>query len=412
MDYGCIGQRLSHSFSKNIHESIGRYSYELKELELAELPAFIESRQYRGLNVTIPYKQAVIPYLDELSERASRIGAVNIILNRGGRLYGDNTDFGGMLALLGRMGLEVEGKKALVLGTGGTSRTVCAVLESLGAGETVRVSRSADRQDAVTYEQACKLHKDADIIINTTPCGMFPHTHEQPIALECFPNLCGVVDAVYNPLRSRLVLQARERGIPAAGGLYMLVKQAVMAAELFTDLPLTEEQTQGVYNRLLAERQNLVLIGMPGCGKTAVGRLLAQELDRELIDVDELIVAQAGRPISEIFADDGEDRFRQLETEAIADIAGKNGLIIATGGGAVLNEENTVNLSQNGKLILLDRPLELLLPTSDRPLADNEEKMRRLYRERRSLYQKAADQIVKAEDPPETVARSIIRSMV
>ena len=410
MDYGCIGEHLGHSFSRIIHSRIGRYDYELLELAPKDLPSFLEHRDFRGINVTIPYKQAVIPYLHDMSPRARRIGAVNTVINREGRLYGDNTDFGGMQALLRKMGLHVSGGKALVLGSGGTSKTAAAVLESLGAGEIVRVSRSG-KEGAVTYEQARSDHRDARLIVNTTPCGMYPDIFGQPVGLDCFPALQGVADAIYNPLRSRLVLDARQRGLKAEGGLYMLVAQAVLAAELFTDQPLPAGETDRIYRQLLAEKENLVLIGMPGCGKTTVGRLLAGKLGRELVDVDELIVRQAGCSISDIFAAEGEAAFRHLEAEIITGLSGVGGRVIATGGGAVLRRENVVNLSLNGRLIFLDRPPDQLTPTADRPLADAEDKIIRLYRERYLVYRSAADQTVKVEGTPEAVVKTILRSI-
>lgn len=411
MEYGCIGRSLRHSFSPAIHALIGRYDYELREIEPWELADFMAKRDFRGINVTIPYKQAVIPYLDRLSEGARHIGAVNTIVNRDGMLYGDNTDRGGLCALLARLELEVKGKKALILGSGGTSRTAHAVLEQLGAGEIYRVSRSG-RDGAIDYDQARREQGDAELIINATPCGMFPDIDEQPLDLADFSRLAGLADAIYNPLRSRLVLQARSCGARAEGGLYMLVAQAVLAAELFTGLPLPQEDTERIYSQLLAQSENLVLIGMPGSGKTSVGRLLGQELGREFVDVDELIVRQAGCSISQIFADRGEAGFRRLEAEAVAELAKGSGMVIATGGGAVLQGENRRRLRQNGRLILLDRPLAQLLPTADRPLANDTDKMVKLYRERLPLYNSAADLTVKVEGPPQSVARSIIRSLL
>ena len=412
MEYGCIGRSLTHSFSKTIHDMIGCYGYELREIEPDELAAFLAEREFRGVNVTIPYKQEVIPYLDQLSPRAQSIGAVNTIVNRNGLLYGYNTDFGGMQSLLSWMGLDVRGKKALILGSGGTSRTAYAVLESLGADEIFVVSRSAG-ENTVSYERACTEHDNAQIIINTTPCGMFPDTASQPIDLDRFPQLYGVADAIYNPLRTRLVLQAKEHSVKADGGLYMLVAQAVLAAELFTDQPIPALEAGCIYGQLLAREQNLVLIGMPGSGKTTVGRLLAQRLGRELLDTDDLIVRTTGRPISDTIKDDGEDFFRQLEADIIKEAANKTGVVIATGGGAVLRRENILNLRQNGKLIYLDRPVEQLLPTADRPLADDEEKLRKIYYERLPIYREVADEIVEVlSGSPDKTVQSIIRSLV
>lgn len=411
MKYGCIGRRLAHSFSPTVHSLIGRYDYELREIAPEELAAFMTERDFRGVNVTIPYKKEVIPYLHELSPRAKSSGAVNTVINRNGLLYGYNTDFGGMQALLAKMGADVRGKKALILGSGGTSETAFAVLKSGGTGEIYRVSRSG-KDGALTYEQARLRHKDAQIIINTTPCGMFPEADEQPIDLSWFPDLYAVADAIYNPLRTNLVLQAQKMDLPAEGGLYMLVAQAVLAAELFSGQPLPPDETQRIYDGLLSQTRNLVLIGMPGCGKTTVGRLLAKELGRKLLDVDELIVQRAGCSVRRIFESRGEDGFRSLEAEVIAEISQQSGVIIAGGGGSVLREENVRRLARNGKLIFLDRSPDQLLPTQDRPLADSVKKIRTLYRERLPIYMEAADQAVKVDEPPDIVARSIIRSML
>ena len=411
MEYGCIGRNLIHSFSPTIHSMIGRYEYELRELPPDRLAAFMTEGDFRGVNVTIPYKKAAVPYLHELSPRAKSIGAVNTVINRNGLLYGYNTDFGGLQALLAKIGVEIRGKKALVLGSGGTSETALAVLQSGGAGEIYRVSRSG-KDGALTYGQARARHKDAQIIINTTPCGMFPDTDEQPVDLSAFPDLCAVADAIYNPLRTNLVLQAQKMGLPAEGGLYMLVAQAVLAAELFSGQPLPECETQRIYDGLLSQTRNLVLIGMPGSGKTTVGRLLAKELGRELLDVDELIMQKAGRPIRHIFESIGEGGFRRLEAEIIAEVSRQNGVIIASGGGSVLLEDNARRLAQNGRMFFLDRSPDRLQPTEDRPLADSEEKIRKLYRERLPVYVDAADQVIKADGAPESVVRSLIGSML
>lgn len=411
MEYGCIGRCLIHSFSPTIHRMIGRYEYESRELSPEELASFMAERDFHGINVTIPYKKAVIPYLNELSPRAKSIGAVNTVVNRNGLLYGYNTDFGGMQALLSKMGVDIRGQKALILGSGGTSKTALAVLQSSGAGEIFRVSRSG-KDRALTYDQARSLHSDAQIIVNTTPCGMFPDTDKQPIDLTAFPDLRAVVDAIYNPLRTDLILQAQGMGLAAEGGLYMLVAQAVLSAELFTERPLPEGEMQRIYDDLLSRTRNIVLIGMPGCGKTTVGRLLAKELGRNMLDVDELIVQRAGCPIRSIFENSGEENFRRLEAEIIAEISRNSGVIITSGGGSVLHEENVRRLARYGKLFFLDRSPDRLRPTEDRPLADSAEKIRTLYHERLPIYLDAADRVVKADDTPEVVARSVIRSML
>ena len=406
--YGCIGEHLPHSFSREIHGEIGSYAYELKELTPEELPGFMTARGFRGINVTIPYKQAVIPFLDEIDETARAIGAVNTVVNRDGKLYGYNTDLYGLTRLIRRIGLDLSGKKVLVLGTGGTSRTASYAAEKLGARVVYRVSRTS-REGSLSYEDVLLNHTDAEIILNTTPCGMFPKPAEQPLSLESFTRLEGVADAIYNPLRSRLVLDARSRGIPAEGGLYMLVAQAVRASELFLDTSYPEDLTDRIYNRILRRKENLVLIGMPGSGKSAVGRILTETTGKPLADTDLLIVEKAGKPIPEIFRDDGEPAFRDLESGIIRELSLQGGQVISTGGGAVLRPENVTLLRQNGRLFWLDRNPDSLVPTDDRPLADTSEKMKRLYQEREPIYRASADVIIPVFGTPEETASLILQ---
>ena len=406
--YGCIGEHLPHSFSREIHGEIGSYAYDLKELTPEELPGFMTARSFRGINVTIPYKQAVIPFLDEIDETARAIGAVNTVVNRDGKLYGYNTDLYGLTRLIRRIGLDLSGKKVLVLGTGGTSRTASYAAEKLGARVVYRVSRTS-REGSLSYEEVLQDHTDAEIILNTTPCGMFPKPAEQPLSLEPFTRLEGVADAIYNPLRSRLVLDARSRGIPAEGGLYMLVAQAVRASELFLDTSYPEDLTDRIYNAILRRKENLVLIGMPGSGKSAVGKILTETTGKPLADTDLLIVEKAGKPISEIFREDGEPAFRDLESEIIRELSLQGGQVISTGGGAVLRPENVTLLRQNGRLFWLDRDPDSLIPTDDRPLADTSEKMKRLYQEREPVYRASADVIIPVFGTPENTAALILQ---
>lgn len=394
MEYGLIGEHLPHSFSKIIHDKIGLYEYELKEIAKDQLDAFMTARAFKGINVTIPYKQAVIPYLDEISERAEKIGAVNTIVNRNGKLIGDNTDFGGMEALFQKTGIRAAGKKVLVLGSGGTSRTALAVADSLGAAAIYRVSRSG-RDGALTYEEAYESHSDAEIIINTTPCGMFPEIYDRPLDPDRFPHLSGVIDAIYNPLSTQLVLQAREQGARASGGLYMLVAQAVLAAGIFTGKEMPANQTDRIYGQLLRKKQNIVLIGMPGSGKTTVGKVLAKRLHRQLIDSDKVIVQEQAVTIPEIFAEKGESGFREIESGVIRRIAMETGCVIATGGGAILRKENLQALKANGVLVFLDREMQAIVPTDNRPLSDSEEKLKKLYEVRYPIYTAAADVHIK-----------------
>lgn len=407
MDYGLIGERLPHSFSKEIHEKIADYHYSLKELNPGEVKDFILQKNFKAINVTIPYKQEVIPYLDEISSDAEAIGAVNTIVNRGGTLYGYNTDFGGMRALIERAGIVVKYKKVLILGTGGTSRTAMAVCERLGAKAVLRVGRSG-KEGSITYDEACSAHTDADVIINTTPCGMYPDVFACPISLDPFPRLSGVIDAIYNPLCSTLVLNARRRGIAAQGGLYMLVTQAVLASELFTDTELdTVELTNRIYDDIYFSKRNIVLTGMPGSGKSTVGRLIAEQLHRDFIDTDELIVSREGE-ITAIFSSKGEAYFRDLECSVIKELSTLTGKVISTGGGAVLRDENIDALRRNGELFFIDRSPEYLIPTDDRPLADERSKIMRLYDERIERYMNTADYIIDGDCEPADVADSVI----
>ena len=390
MKYGLIGEHLGHSYSVPIHRMISGEDYELKEIAPADLGTFMTRKEFRAVNVTIPYKQDVIPYLDEFSDTAREIGAVNTVVNRNGRLYGTNTDVYGLRALILRVCPDIRGRKTLVLGTGGTGKTAVYTARALGADSVIRVSRSA-REDAVTYAEALKNHADAEILINTTPCGMFPAAEDMPVDIVGFPELRGVVDAIYNPLRTRLVLSAQRRGIPAEGGLYMLVAQAVRAAGIFRDTSYDEALTEQVYRWMARDKENIVLTGMPGSGKTAVSAILGERTGREVIDTDRLITEKAGMEIPEIFRRYGEKHFRDLETEVIGEAAARAGVIISTGGGAVLREENVDALRRNGRLVWLDRKPEDLIPTDDRPLADSREKMTALYTAREPIYQATAD---------------------
>ncbi len=395
MRYGLIGCPLGHSFSKEIHESLKRYPYELKELQPDELETFLHHGGFLGLNVTIPYKQSVIPYLEGISTRAKAIGAVNTIINRDGHLYGDNTDFDGMRLALTKAGIQLRGKKVLILGTGGTSRTAQAVARALGAKEVYRVSRSG-RDGAVTYEQAYERHPDAGVVINTTPCGMYPNEDACPAELDRFSNLTGVFDAVYRPLRTMLTESARSRGIPSDTGLYMLVAQAVRAAELFTKEAFPVSVIDKIYAETLKKKRNLVLIGMPGVGKTRVGTRLAELLQKPFFDSDRVITERIGMPIADFFAANGEDAFRKIESEVLKELSRESGIVLSTGGGAVLREENVRALRANGQLLFLDRPVDELKTSSDRPLSSDREKVRKLFEVRYPIYLAACDRHIRS----------------
>ena len=410
MKYGLIGEHLTHSYSCEIHAQIADYDYELCELRPDELGEFMTKREFNAINVTIPYKQAVMPYLDEISETAQRIGAVNTVVNRGGKLFGDNTDFPGMLALAKHVGIDMKDKKVLILGTGGASKTAHALAMYMGCESVYYVSRSG-KDGSLTYEQAVNEHSDAEIIINATPVGMFPKVDGCPIDISAFPKLAGVLDAIYNPLRSNLVLDALKRGIHAEGGLYMLSAQAVYASAVFQNIPLDESLIQKAYDSVKKDKQNIVLIGMPSSGKTTIGKLLAEKCGKDLADTDEYIIQKIGMPISEFFAQKGEAEFRRIEKETVAELASTGGKIIATGGGAVLDPENVRALKRNGTLVFLDRALENLVATDDRPLASARSALEKLYVERYEIYKAAAEIRIDANTTPEAEADEILKEL-
>lgn len=406
--YGCIGKKLTHSFSKEIHAKLADYEYELIELNEDEIEAFFNKKEFNAVNVTIPYKQTVIPYLDSLSDVAERIGAVNTIVNRNGRLYGYNTDYYGMKALIEKIGVDLNGKKVLILGTGGTSKTARILTEDMGASEIITVSRSKS-ENYITYEEAVNEHSDANVIINTTPSGMYPDCEGIPIDISSFNKLEGVMDAVYNPLCTNLILKAKEKGIKAEGGLYMLVMQAVVAVQKFLDMEIEKTVADNVFASVFASKENIILTGMPGSGKSTVGKLL--NIDGFIfVDTDEEIEKRCGCSIKEIINSKGEKYFRDLETEVIKDVSTKGCQIISTGGGAVLREENVKSLKRNGKLFFINANPDRLLPTDSRPLSDTAEKLKKLYDERIDIYKTTADVIVPDMETPDAEAEFILKA--
>ena len=392
MRYGLIGEKLGHSFSKIIHEQLADYAYDLIPLSREELDTFMQEKQFAALNVTIPYKETVIPYLDEIDAHAEKIGAVNTIVNRNGKLKGYNTDFYGFRYMLLQNDIDVKGKKALVLGKGGASKAVIAVLEELGAKEILTVYYK-ENPETITYEECYKNHSDAEIIINTTPVGMYPKADDCPIDLDKFPSLSGVADVVYNPLRTQLIIEAEKRNIPSAGGLEMLVAQAKYAVEIFLDTQIEDARIQKINTDLTKERSNLVLIGMSGGGKTVLGQKAAEKLGKTFVDTDAEIVKRIGMPIADFFAKEGEPAFRKIETEVLHELSSQNNLIISTGGGIVKNPLNVEYLKRNGHIIWLKRDAELLQSGNGRPLAPDMAATRKLYEERLLLYTAAAEAI-------------------
>ena len=389
MEYGLIGEKLGHSFSKIIHEKLADYTYELCPLAKDELDAFMTAKQFKAINVTIPYKQDVIPYCDVLDDSAKRIGVVNTIVNRDGKLFGYNTDFAGFLYNLNAHGITLKDKKVMICGSGGTCKTVTAVAEYMGAKEILVVSRSK-KENAVTYEE-CIRHKDVDVVVNASPKGMYPNNGESPLDLSNFPNCKAVVDVIYNPLKTRLLQQAEQLGMKAVNGLEMLVAQAKFAVEHFLSTEIENDKIDQITLELLKQLTNIVLIGMPSSGKTLTGKALCKYIDKTVVDTDAVIVERSGMSIKEMFARHGEAYFRQWEHDVIEELSKQNGLIIATGGGAIKNEENIQNLKQNGIVMFIDRDLEHLLVTDDRPLSKDTNAVAKLYEERYPLYTKYGD---------------------
>ena len=410
MKYGLIGEKLSHSFSRDIHKRLGNDDYVLKEIARDDVERFFASRDFLGINVTIPYKETVIPYLDYIDPAAEAIGAVNTVVNKNGTLFGYNTDASGMESLIRHAGIGAKGKKAAILGTGGTSKTARYVLGLMGAKRIVTVSRRKSGEN-ISYEELSRLFCDTEIIINTTPVGMYPNTEGCPIDISAFPKLSGVIDAIYNPLRTKLVLDAMERGIPATGGLYMLVSQAKRASEIFFDKEYPSEFADLIYKELNSEKENIVLIGMPSSGKSTVGRSLSSLLNFGFSDTDELVKNNAGMEISEIFEKYGEEIFRDKESEAVFAISKSQGCVIATGGGSVLRKKNVDELKKNGKIIFIDRSPDKLIPTSDRPLSSDREKIKKRYDERYGIYCDSADIKINGDGTVDDTVRLILESL-
>ncbi len=397
MKYGLLGRHLSHTYSPIIHGLLGNKNYTVFEKEPEELEQFLRSNEFAGINVTIPYKTDVLPYCMELSPQAQKVGAVNTIIRReDGTLFGHNSDYFGFYATLQKSGLSVKNKKVLVLGSGGASKAVCAVLGDMQAN-TVIISRSGENN----YENL-HLHRDAAVIVNTTPLGMYPKTGVSALSLKGFPALEGVIDVIYNPGRTQLLLDAEHMGLVTENGLYMVVAQAVECAKMFMNKEIPISEIDRIYLHLRSQRENIVLVGMPGCGKTTVGKLLAEALGKTFVDCDETIEREANMPIPQIFAEGGEERFRKLETQALSLLGKQSGQVIATGGGCVTRPENYDLLHQNARIVWLKRDIEDL-PTDGRPLSLSGN-LAEMYALRKPLYERFADfSIQNCRTPNETV---------
>ena len=401
--YGLLGRKLGHSWSAPIHKALGCDSYRMIELEPEQLGDFLRREDIGGLNVTMPYKRDVMPFCDVIDEGAQAIGSVNTLVRRGGKLYGCNTDIDGFLYTARRSKIDFSGRKVLVLGSGGASLTAQAGARREGAREVVVISRSGPN----SYESLTQRHGDGEILVNTTPVGMWPDLEGRPLDLKSLPRLEAVLDVIYNPTRTSLLLQAEELGLRRAGGLPMLVAQAVRAEELFFGRELPSSENERILSQLWQDRTNLVLVGMPGCGKTTVGQALAQLSGRLLVDLDGEIVKRAGRPIPEMFAQEGEEAFRKLEAQTLAEVCAQGGQVVATGGGAVLRAENRAALRRTGRVYFLRRDLDLL-PTEGRPLSQAGS-LEEMYRARRPLYKAAADVVIDNSGVQEQTAQLIWR---
>ena len=396
MKYGLIGEHLGHSFSNQIQtriaeiENVKDYDYQLVELDKEEFKEFMEKKDFKGINVTIPYKKDVIPYLDEMDESAKAIGAVNTIINVDGKLKGYNTDFGGFLYMVKAHNVHMEGKKVLIIGNGGACAAVKAVCKHENAKDIVIVSRSANR-GAIGYDEMYTSHLDADIVVNTSPVGMFPNIANAPIDVSWFHKLECVLDVVYNPILTRLCFEAQEADIKRVIGLEMLIAQAKYTFEIFENMSFDDSIIDEIKKEMLKDRCNIVLIGMPSAGKTTIGKMLEEKLGKEFFDLDDMIIAKAGKSIPEIFQESGEAGFRAIETEVAIEASKMNNKIIATGGGVVKHKVNMDFLRLNGITIFIDRDIDKLISSDpNRPLSSSKQALQQMYKERYPLYQKYA----------------------
>ncbi len=401
--FGLLGRKLGHSLSPEIHSLLSDYEYKLYPTEPEKLDKFFSNTALKGFNVTIPYKIEAYNRCDELSETAKKVGSVNTVVRRAdGTLYGHNTDYFGFSYMAKKCGCDFSGKKVLILGSGGASLTVQHVVRDCSAKETIVVSRSGKNN----YDNISR-HYDADIIVNTTPVGMYPNNGERLIDLSKFTKCKKALDLIYNPARTVFLLDAERLGIDCINGLYMLVAQALPAAEAFSGQSIPHEKIDSVYKTIINNQKNIVLVGMPGCGKSTCAALLSKKMQRECIDTDAMIVEASGEKITDIFAKYGEAEFRRRETEAVR-LAGKGaGKIIATGGGAILKEKNRIALRENSTVVFLKAPIDTLA-TNGRPLSKDAETLQKMFAERLPLYEKTADFTVEVDPDPEITVRRIL----
>ncbi|MBE7065612.1 MAG: shikimate kinase [Ruminococcaceae bacterium] len=382
---GLLGRKLGHSFSPLIHSFAGDYSYELFEVEPENADDFIKNGAYDCINVTIPYKENAFRCADVLSDEAKAIGAVNTLVRRDGKIYGYNTDYFGFVALLNKNGIDPCGKNCLVLGTGGAAKMVVFALGKLNAKSITSVSRSGE----INYKNVYKECSDTEIVINTTPVGMYPEISDSPIDISKFEQCEAVVDIIYNPSVTKLLFDAKRCGMKTANGLYMLSAQGIKAGEFFTGRKIPDDVIDKVTDAVEQKTKNIVLIGMPGCGKSYIGSKVAEMLGREFVDIDKIIEERENRPIPTIFEKDGEDYFRKIETAVTAEFCAKSGLVIATGGGVVTREENLFPVKCNSMVCYVKRPLSNL-PTDGRPLSQKTP-VEVLFLQRKEKYESWSD---------------------
>ena len=392
MKYGLIGKTLVHSYSKEIHESLGEYEYNLFSLPPEKLADFVNARDYGGLNVTIPDKKDVIPLCDHVSKLAREIGAVNTLYFQDGKLCGHNTDYEGFLYAAKSARIDFRNRTVLILGTGGTSLMAQLAVKNSGAKKIYVASRSTSDGDThLTYDEFDRIASHVQVVVNTTPVGTYPNNMKSVISLSDFPACQSVIDVIYNPFKTALILEAEKLGLKHTNGLPMLVAQATAAAGYFIGKPgHFNKRNKTIVKAMEAQMRNIVLVGMPGSGKSTVGKVLSRITGKPFIDMDEEIVRRAGITIPEIFDRDGEKAFRDMETEVAKDLGKEKNQIIATGGGAVLRPENIDALRQNALVILLTRPVDML-PTKGRPLSKDINALKKMESERRPYYNAAAD---------------------
>lgn len=409
MEYGLIGEKLGHSYSKIIHERlIDNYEYEIHPLAKNEVDAFMKEKAFKAMNVTIPYKQRVMPYLDIIEEAALKIGAVNTVVNKNGKLYGYNTDYVGFVYMLKVNNVDIQGKKVLVMGNGGASKAVQVALQDLGAKQCIIVDIVLS-ENVISLEEVYKNHTDVDVIVNTTPVGMYPNCDAMVLDLNKFEKAYACVDVIYNPLHTKFIQEARKMGKIGIGGLQMLVAQAKYALEHFKDIKIGDSEIERIYQEILVETSNICFIGMPGCGKTTISKMVAEKTNKKWIDIDEEIVKKINMSIRDFFEEYGEEKFREIETQVCEEVSKLSNVVISCGGGIVKNAKNIGYLRYNGVIVLLKRDFDLLEYDESRPLSSSKEALLKLYEERKDLYNNSKDVIVENNATVDEVSDKVIQ---